>query len=108
MSQIIYKAAYSRPIQYKRHIMNQHKLNEFLGRNLLNKDDGDATESVFSIESMAINPAKRVTYSELLERIAAAEKNYETARVNQLAGTRNDVTSQDDFKRLATSESGHF
>lgn len=88
--------------------MNQHKLNEFLGRNLLNKDDGDATESVFSIESMAINPAKRVTYSELLERIAAAEKNYETARVNQLAGTRNDVTSQDDFKRLATSESGHF
>lgn len=41
MSQLIYKAAYSRPIQYKRHIMNQHKLNEFLGRNLLVERDGD-------------------------------------------------------------------
>ena len=39
MSKLIYKAHYSRPIQYRRHIINQHKLNEFLGHNLLVKPD---------------------------------------------------------------------
>lgn len=51
MSQLIFKASYSRPIQYKRHIMNQHKLNEFLGRNLLLEKDGDMEDDEFSLSN---------------------------------------------------------
>merc|ERR1711953_70437 len=54
MSQLIYKAAYSRPIMYKRHIMNQHKLNEFLGRNLLQQKDGDFISDEFSLSAESL------------------------------------------------------
>lgn len=61
--------------------MNQHKLNEFLGRNLLLEKDGDMEDDEFSLsnESFMVKAAskQRITYSELLERIAKAEKNYE-------------------------------
>ena len=92
MSQLIYKAAYSRPIQYKRHIMNQHKLNEFLGRNLLAEKDGDQASDEFSLSDesqfkrMATATNKRITYSELLQRITAAERHYMTAKNNHVGG----------------------
>lgn len=54
MSQLIYKAAYSRPIMYKRHIMNQHKLNEFLGRNLLHQHEGDFVSDEFSLSNESL------------------------------------------------------
>ena len=111
MSQLIYKAAYSRPIMYKRHIMNQHKLNEFLGRNLLQQKDGDFISDEFSLsaESLTVAGNTRVTYSELLERIAAAEKNYEATRNHQLAGTRNDIVSNSgSYRPMATSQSGQL
>jgi len=57
MSQLIYKAAYSRPIMYKRHIMNQHKLNEFLGRNLLQQKDGDFISDEFSLSAESLTVA---------------------------------------------------
>lgn len=44
MSKLIYKAHYSRPIQYRRHIINQHKLNEFLGHNLLVERDAQSSD----------------------------------------------------------------
>jgi len=84
MSKLIYKAAYSRPIQYKRHLINQHKLNEFLGRNLLAEKDQSMISDAFSLSNESgltkMADGKRVTYAELLERIAAAEKNYEAAK----------------------------
>ena len=89
MSQLIYKAAYSRPIQYKRILMNQHKLNEFLGRNLLAEKDGDIEEDEFSLSNASFlqnSQNKRVTYTELLDRIKAAEANYDTARAHQMTG----------------------
>merc|ERR1712038_707798 len=57
MSQLIYKAAYSRPIMHKRHIMNQHKLNEFLGRNLLQQKDGDFISDEFSLSAESLTVA---------------------------------------------------
>merc|ERR1712038_1643859 len=57
MSQLIYKAAYSQPIMYKRHIMNQHKLNEFLGRNLLQQKDGDFISDEFSLSAESLTVA---------------------------------------------------
>jgi len=92
MSQLIYKAAYSRPMQYKRHIMNQHKLNEFLGRNLLAEKDGDKDSDEFSLSNesqfvrMTTTTNKRITYSELLQRISAAEEHYKKAKTNHVSG----------------------
>lgn len=51
MSKLIYKAAYSRPMQYKRQIINQHKLNEFLGRNLLAEKDQSLGSDQFSLSN---------------------------------------------------------
>merc|ERR1712156_100360 len=83
MSKLVYKAAYSRPIQYKRHIINQHKLNEFLGRSLLEeKDDESEKESEFTQFDRIAN--SRVTYAELLQRIEHAERNYGETRGKQL------------------------
>ena len=88
MSKLIYKAAYSRPMQYKRQIINQHKLNEFLGRNLLAEKDQSLGSDQFSLsnESGITRQAdgKRITYAELLERIATAEKNYEATKQGQV------------------------
>jgi len=92
MSKLIYKAAYSRPMQYKRHIVNNHKLNDFLGRNLLDEKDGDNSDELSLSNASFINrnvaENRKITYAELLERITAAEKNYELARQTQMAGTR--------------------
>ena len=89
MSKLIYKAAYSRPIQFKRHLLNQHKLNEFLGRNLLDDKVEDFSDEFSIAEASMINKRvasnNHVTYAELLERIGTAEKNYNSARQNQLA-----------------------
>lgn len=102
MSQLIYKAHYSRPIQYKRHIMNQHKLNEFLGRNLLEIKEGDNASDEFSLSNDSFiqkaTKNKRITYSELLERIGTAEKNYQNARTNHLAGGH----QRDDVSRMSS------
>lgn len=106
MSQLIYKAAYSRPIQYKRHIMNQHKLNEFLGRNLLAEKEGDGVSDEFSLSNesnfvrLTSTTNKRITYSELLERIAAAEKHYQMARTNHMAGGG----QRDDVSRMSSNK----
>ena len=103
MSQMIYKAHYSRPIKYKRHIMNQHKLNEFLGRNLLEIKDGDDVSSDMSMsnESQFVHAItnKKITYSELLERISTAEKNYQNAKTNHLAGCKG---QRDDISRMSS------
>lgn len=117
MSKLIYKAAYSRPMQYKRHLFNQHKLNEFLGRNLLAEKDEDAESANYSLSNeshfnrMAQNN-KRVTYAELLERIAAAEKHYEHARGNQVNGKtgKSDLQSSLSNQRpaLGMSQSNAF
>lgn len=70
MSKLIYKAHYSRPIQYRRHIINQHKLNEFLGHNLLVKPDDQSSDGFSLSNESVINrqatASKRVTYAELL------------------------------------------
>lgn len=105
MSQLIYKAAYSRPIQYKRILMNQHKLNEFLGRNLLAEKDGDIEEDEFSLSNESfLNKAqnKRVTYAELLDRIKAAEGNYDTARAQQMTGNKINRQQSDDVRSQST------
>lgn len=77
MSKLIYKSAYSRRIMYKRHIINQHKLNEFLGQNLFEEPEEGETNSMKSdlsrIDKFASN---RVTYAELLQRIETAERNF--------------------------------
>lgn len=81
MSKLIYKSAYSRSILYKRHIINQHKLNEFLGQNLFEEpeEQDDSMKSDLSrIDRLANN---RVTYGELLQRIEHAEKNFSETRV---------------------------
>jgi len=72
--------------------MNQHKLNEFLGRNLLAEKDGDKDSDEFSLSNesqfvrMTTTTNKRITYSELLQRISAAEEHYKKARQNHVAG----------------------
>ena len=97
MSKLIFKAAYSRHMQYKRHLVNQHKLNEFLGRNLLDEKDGDASDEFSLSNASFINrnvaENRQITYAELLERISAAEKNYDMARTSHLAGRTQDLQS---------------
>lgn len=116
MSQLIYKAAYSRPIQYKRHIMNQHKLNEFLGRNLLAEKDGDGVSDEFSLSNesqfvrLATTTNKRITYSELLKRISDAEVHYTKARTNHMqgGGQRDDVMSRGLTSNNRNTHSGSY
>lgn len=99
MSKLIFKAAYSRPMQYKRHLLNMHKLNEFLGRNLLdeeqNKNFDEFSLSNDSRINKHVTANRSVTYSELLERIAHAEKNYDDARVRQLGGNDSSGAARD-------------
>merc|ERR1712192_22042 len=117
MSKLIYKSAYSRSFQYKRHLVNQHKLNEFLGRNLLDDKEGDGSDH-FSLSNASfidrnIAANRKITYAELLERISAAEKNYEMARTNQMAGTKGrtgDMNAMrlDTYNRLDSAASTNF
>jgi len=92
MSKLIYKLSYSRPFTYRRHLICQHKLHEFLGQNLFDDED-DKSDSMRSdlvrIEKMANN---RVTYAELLQRIESAERNFNETR-NRVTGKSKPVDS---------------
>jgi len=67
-------------------LLNQHKLNEFLGRNLLDDKAEDISDEFSIAEASMINKKvasnSHITYAELLERITVAEKNYNSARQN--------------------------
>merc|ERR1712242_670373 len=55
METLIPKQAYSRPTYFKRHLINQQKINDFLGRGLFTQDDEDQmdaeADSVLSLPS---------------------------------------------------------
>lgn len=98
MQQLIYKAAYSRPITYKRILYNQHKLNLFLGRDLLAEKDDEINSDNFSLSNEShidkkVAQSKKLTYSELLQRIANAEQNYNKVKLNQVGAGKVEVSS---------------
>lgn len=77
MEILIPKQAYSRQTYFKRHLYNQQKLNDFLGRNLVVQDGDD--EQVDDAESFLTTPSERlqeiigskeITYKTLLDSLA--------------------------------------
>lgn len=67
-----------------------HRLNEFLGRNLLDEEQNNKFDE-FSLSNDShinrkVHANRAVTYTELLDRIDHAEKNYNDARLKQLGG----------------------
>jgi hypothetical protein len=90
MQKMCQKQCYSKRIFFKRHIMNQQKLNAFLGRGIVadwaSSHDGSQAESEIdnlTIQTEAVKEGREeeiISYSVLLQHIEAAEKNYEGLR----------------------------
>ena len=90
MQKLAFKQEYSRPIYIKRHLLNQVKLNAYLGIGFdvdwqSSKRGSELPDNVsdFSVKThdlLAINEKEAVTYQQLLEHIENAEKHYENIR----------------------------
>merc|ERR1712176_1001462 len=88
MEILIPKQAYSRPTYFKRHLINQQKINDFLGRNLVERETEDDQADI-DAESFLTTPSeqlekiigkKDITYKVLLDALADAEGNYDHMR----------------------------
>merc|ERR1712241_527270 len=93
MEILIPKQAYSRPTYFKRHLINQQKINDFLGRGLFTQDDEDQmdaeADSVLSLPSERLREllgTQNVTYKLLLEHLQAADDNYHALREQHESG----------------------
>lgn len=93
METLIPKQAYSRPTYFKRHLINQQKINDFLGRGLFTQDDEDQmdaeADSVLSLPSERLREllgTQNVTYKLLLEHLQAADDNYHALREQHESG----------------------
>ncbi len=92
MQRLCQKQCYSRKIFFKRHLVNQQKLNSFLGRGMLAdweeskqapEDDEAMSMLSFTTQDLMnqINTAEeKITYKKLLEHIQTAEKNLENVK----------------------------
>ena len=88
LQKVAYKACYSRPTQFKRHLINQKKLNDFLGINLFHSnsemDGSSVNETVVNSEDresfLQQLSSGTITYKMLLEHIKQANQNYEAMR----------------------------
>jgi len=102
-SKMSLKPCYSRPVYYARHLKNMHKLNDFLGRNLLKSTKFGDQDSQFSDDqSVSVAPdfferyqKGNLTYKMLLDHIEIAENNYEATREDQKKQRKNNNTSRD-------------
>jgi len=90
MEHLFSKNAYSRPVakDLKRQLINQKKINDYLGRNLVDRDAEDDQGDV-DAESFLTTPTEKlheligtkdITYKVLLDALAVAEGNYEHMR----------------------------
>jgi len=102
METVIPKQAYSRPIQFKRHLINQKKINDFLEANLFaaeaeagHIDDAESYMTTPSERQNAWIDPKTITYKMLLEHLEKAEKHYDNMRAQNdgRMGPPNDTQS---------------
>lgn len=92
MQRLCQKQCYSRKIFFKRHLVNQQKLNSFLGRGILAdweeskqapEDEDNMSILSFTTQDLMnqVNLAEeKITYKKLLEHIQTAESNLEAIK----------------------------
>lgn len=83
------KQCYSRqPMYFKRHLINQQKLNNFLERSAFedwsvyslsrqNSDLEKLTDATWNTEQLDLTEIGNITFKTLMERLEQAERNYE-------------------------------